>query len=184
MSASDEGARAGDRAQRLVVLLLVGALVAALVALVMLWRDRQDLLDRIERAEDAAAGSAGPAAEDAARDAVTRMTTYDFRTVEEDFAWVEDAGTAEFQKTFTGASADAIELIRGLRSSAIGTVIDSAATVVDDRHVEVLLFVDQELKAAGKKRTELEESRVTMQMVREDDRWLVDEVELQNLLGQ
>jgi Mce-associated membrane protein len=164
--------------------MLVAALGIALIAVVLLWRERDDLMDRVEQAEHAPNASVASAAETAARDAVTRMTTYDHSSVDEDFGWVDDAGTAEFQQTFTEASADAIELIKGFKSSAHGTVIDSAATVVDDDHVKVLLFVDQELKAPGQPEPKLEESRVIMQMVREDGRWLVDDVQLLNLLGE
>ena len=53
------------------------------------------------------------AAEKAARDAVTRMTTYSYRTVEEDFAWVDEAGTEKFQENFAGASEDAVDLHQG-----------------------------------------------------------------------
>jgi Mce-associated membrane protein len=180
---SDDAPAEPARPQRLVTLLLVAALAVALIAVAMLWRDRQELVDRAEASEDAHS-SAAPAAEEAARAAVTRMTTYDFRTVEKDFSWVEDAGTAEFQETFTGAADDAIEMIKGLRSSAVGTVIDSASAVEDASHVKVLLFVDQELMAVGQDKPSLEESRVTMHMVRQNGRWLVDEVELQNLLGR
>ena len=63
-------------------------------------------------------------------------------------------------------------------------MIDSAATVVDDSQVKVLLFVDQELTVAGQQDPKLEESRVVMQMVRQDGRWLVDDVQLLNLLGE
>jgi Mce-associated membrane protein len=178
-----DGPTEPNRAQRLVVLLLVAALATALIAVVMLWRDREDLVDRAEQAEDAHS-SAVPAAEEAARRAVTRMTTYDFRSVEEDFSWVEDAGTEEFQETFTAAADDAITMIKGLKSSAVGTVIDSASTFEDETRVRVLLFVDQELMVAGQDKPDLEESRVTMQMVLQDGRWLVDQVGLQNLLGQ
>jgi len=179
---TDEAPTEPDRIQSLVVPVLVAALAVALIAVVVLWRDRQDLVDRVEQAEDAHS-SAAPAAEEAARDAVTRMTTYDFRTVDEDFSWVDDAGTDEFQKTFSSAADDAIEMIKGLKSSAVGTVVDSAATVEDANHVKVLLFVDQELMAEGQRKPVIEESRVTMHMVREHDRWLVDQVALQNLLG-
>ena len=55
---------------------------------------------------------------------------------------------------------------------------------MDETHVKVLLFVDQELKVPGKAKPRLEESRVIMQMVRQDGRWLVDDVQLLNLLGQ
>ena len=181
---AEEAQPGSGRAGRLVVLMLVAALAVALLAVVMLWNDRQDLKDRVAQAEHSDSIAAGAAAEMAARDAVTRMTTYDHSTVEEDFSWVDEAGTEKFQQTFSDASVDAIELIKGLRSSAVGTVIDSAATVRDDSHVKVLVFVDQELKGAGDAGTNLEESRVTMQMVLEGGRWLVDEVALQNLLGQ
>lgn len=180
---SDEADQAPGRTQRLVILVLVAALAAALIAVVMLWRDHDDLVGRVAQAEHGPSAVVA-AAEAAARDAVTRMTTYDFKTVEEDFSWVDDAGTEEFQQTFTAASADAIDLIKGFHSSARGTVIDSAATVVDETHVKVLLFVDQELKVPGKAKPRLEESRVVMQMVRQDARWLVDDVQLLNLLGE
>jgi len=184
MSSEEETPPEPGRTQRLVTLMLVAALGVALIAVVMLWRDRDELLDRVEQAEHAPSASVTTAAETAARDAVTRMTTYDYKTVEEDFSWVDDAGTEEFQQTFTDASADAIELIKGFKSSAVGTVIDSAATAVDDTHVKVLLFVDQELTAPGQEKPKLEESRVIMQMVRQHGQWLVDDVQLLNLLGQ
>ncbi len=132
MSTEEEAPQEPGRAQRLVTLMLVVALGVALIAVVMLWRDRDELLDRVDQAEHAPSASVTTAAETAARAAVTRMTTYDYKTVEEDFSWVDDAGTEEFQQTFTDASADAIELIKGFKSSAVGTVIDSAATAVDD----------------------------------------------------
>jgi Mce-associated membrane protein len=168
-----------ERWRRVVLVLLVGALVAAVVAVALLWSDRQDLTDRAD--EDSIA-EVGAAAEDAARSAVTRMTTYDHRTVEADFAWVDEVGTEKFQAAFGDRRTASIEVIKGLRSSAVGTVIDSATTVEDADHVKVLLFVDQELRAQGQKPSKLEESRVTMQMVREGGRWLVDELLLQNFL--
>lgn len=184
MSDVDEAPEESGRTQRLVTLMLVAALGIALIAVVMLWRDRDELMDRVEQAEDAPSSSVAAAAATAARDAVIRMTTYDHRTVDEDFSWVDDAGTEEFQQTFSAASTDAIELIKGFKSSAKGTVIDAAATVVNADHVKVLLFVDQELKAPGQPEPKLEESRVIMQMVLEGGRWLVDDVQLLNLLGE
>ena len=43
---------------------------------------------------------------------------------------------------------------------------------------EVLLFVDQKLERADAKGTSVDSSRVVMTMVRQDGRWLVDEVDL------
>lgn len=129
----------------------------------------------------AARAAAGTEAEQAAREAVVAMTTYDAATAEEDFAWAEQIGTPAFRETFAPATADLVDLVTQLGSSATGTVLASAATVRDTEHVEVLLFVDQEITAPGSP-PRLEEQRVRMQMVRSEGRWLVDEVEIDNLL--
>jgi hypothetical protein len=49
--------------------------------------------------------------------------------------------------------------------------------------VKVLLFVDQRIRSAGTRGYRSEQTRLTVQMVRQDDRWLVDEIELTNVLG-
>ena len=159
---------------------LAVALAAVVVVVVLLRADRAERADLEERA------AAGEAAESAARAAVTRMTTYDAATVEEDFAWVDEIGTTRFRESFAATSDDVIDLVSELGSSAAGTVVDSAATVEDADRVRVLLFVDQELTEPGQDErpdeTRLEESRVAMEMVRSGDDWLVDEVQIQNLL--
>ena len=112
---SDEANQEPGRTQRLVTLMLAVALAVALIAVVMLWRDRDELVGRVEQAEHRPSAAVATAAETAARDAVTRMTTYSHETVDEDFSWVDDAGTEEFQRTFTAASADAIDLIKAFQ---------------------------------------------------------------------
>ncbi len=57
MSDEDEAPEVSGRIQRLVTLMLVAALGVALIAVVMLWRDRDDLLDRVEQAEHAPSSS-------------------------------------------------------------------------------------------------------------------------------
>ena len=164
---------------RLLVGGLVVALLASLVVLVLVWRDRDEAEDRAESA--AALVDASVAAEKVARDAVTRMTTYSYRTVEEDFAWVDEVGTEKFQQNFAGASEDAVTFIKTLKAKAVGTVVDSSATAADADHVKVLLFVDQKIRSEQETRPGLDQPRVTMQMVREDGQWLVDEVQLNSL---
>jgi hypothetical protein len=167
---------------RVLVSGLVLALVAALVAAVLLWRDRDDADDRAESSTELV--DASVAAEKAASEVVTRMTTYSYRTVEDDFSWVDDAGTETFQHSFADASEDAIALIKSLKATAVGTVVDSAATAADADHVKVLLFVDQKIRSQGGKGTKLDQPRVTMQMVRQGGMWLVDEVQVNNLVSR
>jgi Mce-associated membrane protein len=156
------------------------ALVASLVGLVLVWRDRGDADDRATSA--AALAEAGLAAEKVATEAITRMTTYSFRTVEDDFSWVDDVGTEKFRDNYAAVSKETVTYIRSLKAKAKGVVVDSAATVADPDHAKVLLFVDQTIRAEGTKGLDFEQTRVTMQMVREDGTWLVDEVEVTNLL--
>ena len=133
-----------DRA-RLLVGGLVVALVASLVALVLVWQDRDDAEERADSAD--ALVDASVAAEKVAREAVTRMTTYSYRTIEEDFAWVDEVGTQKFQENFGGAVDDSVTYITSLKAQAVGTVIDSSATAADADHVKVLLFVDQKIRS-------------------------------------
>jgi Mce-associated membrane protein len=166
---------------RLVVGVLAVALVASLVAVVLLWRARDDADDRADRAQTLLDASLD--AEQAARDAVIRMTTYDYRSVDEDFSWIDDAGTDKFQENFTDAAKPVIAYIRSVKATAKGTVVDSAATAADAHHVKVLLYVDQRISSRGTKKSDLDQPRITMQMVRQDGEWLVDEVDVVNVLG-
>ncbi len=165
--------------------LLVGglalALVASLVAVVLLWRDRDDAEDRAD--ESSAIVEATFEAEKVARDTVVRMTSYSFRTVDDDFDWVDEVGTEKFQENFESAAKAAIAYVKSLKATAVGTVMDSAATAADADHVKVLLFVDQEIRSKGTSGSRLDQPRVTMQMVRQDGDWLVDEVQVNNLVS-
>lgn len=178
----------GDRRGRLQVLvtglasLLVMSLVALLVV-VLLWQVDKDDSRAGDRA--VALAAAGKAADAAARKAVVEMTSYDYRTVAKDFAWVDDAGTARFRDQYAEISAPIKRLVVSLKATAKGTVVASAPVAKDADHVTVLLFVDQEISNPGSASTKpqrgLDQPRVTVQMVRQDGRWLVDEVAVSSL---
>lgn len=154
-------------ATTVLTLLLVGAMVTIGLLLGEIRQDR-------------ASHRAGNEAEKAARAAVVAMTTYDHSTVEKDFSWVEDAGTAKFREYFAEASVPTRKAIEEIKAHAEGSVVASAATVRDDRHVTVLMFVDQRIGNAAKQGSALTEPRVLMKMVREGDSWLVDSVQLKS----
>lgn len=154
--------------------LLALALVVSLVGWFFTWRslDHSKDLDR-----------AGDQATAAAREAAVQMTSYNYKTLDKDFAWVEEAGTARFQEYFADASAKAKPLVTGLQATAKGQVVDAAPKVKDAKHVSVLLYVDQTITSASKKGADVDQPRVTMKMVLQNDKWLVDSVQLNNLLG-
>ncbi|RNL79563.1 hypothetical protein [Nocardioides marmorisolisilvae] len=172
-----------DRLQ-LVVTGLGSLLLMSLVALLvvtLLWQTGGS------KGEDQAVrlAAAGKAANKAARVAVVEMTTYDYKSVNKDFAWVDDAGTAKFRKQYAEVSAPIKKLVVQLKAKANGTVVDSAPIVKDADHVTVLLFVDQTISNPGSGSTGpqkgLDQPRVTMKMVRQGGRWLVDEVNISSL---
>lgn len=156
--------------------------VVALLVVTLLWRADGDLSERAEQA--LAYAEAGEAAEEAARAAVVAMTSYRYQTADEDFAWVEEAGTVRFREQYAEVSKPVKELVVRLKAQAAGSVVASAPVVEDVDHVTVLLFVDQELTsqgASGEPSRGLDQPRVTMSMIRQDGRWLVDAVELKSL---
>lgn len=163
-------------------------LVVALAGVVALWVDREGDSGSSASVGGAAAADvallkAGIDAEAAARVAIVEMTTYDWRTVDDDFAWVDDAGTEKFQAFFTDAAGSTKRLIRSLQITSEGTVVESAPDVRDATHVRVLLFVDQEIRAKRQRGERIDQPRVVMEMVLVDGRWLADEVQLGDLVG-
>lgn len=175
---------AAERRDRLqaVVVGLASLLLLSLVALLVVtlaWRG--DHGGTAKGQEAIAFAQAGRSAEKAARAAVTSMTTYDYATLEKDFSWVDDAGTAKFRQHFEEVSVPIKKLVLARKADARGSVVASAADVRDADHVTVLLFVDQVLTIPGQTQHGLDQPRVTMSMVRQNGRWLVDDVQLNSL---
>lgn len=149
------------------------ALVGSLVALGFAWGSSDGRAEQLARA--------ATDAEAAARQATVSLTTYDWASLEEDFSWVQDAGTSKFQEYYAEVSGPIKKFITELKVKAEGTVVESAARAVDENRVTVLLFVDQTLTDEAGNDNQLDQPRVVMTMVRQDDRWLVDEVDIKNL---
>ena len=173
-----QAAAAPRGVRRWVPVLLAVALAAALVAVGLLWQAGHE--QRQDAAANAALIEAGAQARAAAERAAVAMSTYDYRTVEEDFAWVDTAATEEFQQRFSEISLPSINLVKTLESSAKGEVVDSGVVVEDATHVKVVLFVDQRITGKGEGTSEPDQSRVTMHMVEQGGVWLVDDVELKS----
>jgi Mce-associated membrane protein len=159
---------------RAVVVALVVALVASVVLLVLSWR-RAD--------HEHALREAGRSADAAARRIAVELTTYDYRTIAHAYDWADEDGTSRFRRQFASVSADARASVVALKVVATGEVVASAPDVEDTGHVRVLLFGDQRVRSTNSDGTRTEEPRLSMQMVRQDGRWLVDAVEMENSLS-
>lgn len=165
-----------DDSGRRYLILAVAVLSIALLAVgILTVRTAQELNESRELR------AAGTAALKAAKIAAVDSTTYDYRTVEDDFTWAEDAGTATFRERYERIAASAQEAITSLRASAQGTVVEAAPLVKSPRRVTVLVFLDQTLTSAEAKKPTLDQLRVEMVMVKSGGRWLVDELVVRNL---
>jgi Mce-associated membrane protein len=152
-----------------VVAVLAVALIGALVAAGLLWKAESDKAGLIDAGKDART---------AAEHAAVQMTTYNWKTVDQDFGWVDSAGTDHFKETYSRVSKPAMEIVKTLKATAQGTVMGSGVDVQDATHVNVALFVDQSITGQGAGTSEPDRSRLLMHMVEQDGRWLVDGVEL------
>lgn len=141
---------------------------------------------------DAQAGERAVAEQTAARDAaaaartaVVSLTSYAPDTLDEDFSWVRTAGTASFQRSFEATAARARQIITEVGATAKGEVVSVGTDVRDPSHVTVLVFVDQTIGtgAGGTTDQRVDQPRVSLAMVRQGGRWLVDDLQLQQSVG-
>ncbi len=182
----EEGAVEEDgdaRRWKLLSALFAVALIACLVAAFVLWRDRSDLQDEVEAVEQQQDDA--EAAEVAAREFVTQLTTYSSTTIDAMCEQIDEAATADFLEGGSGVcSPAAVKLVKeGPGTNAEGGVLNAAAKPVEGGRFEVLLFTDQEVTGQSKTDCFLEETRLVVTMVEQDSRWLVDNLEIMNYLG-
>lgn len=144
-------------------------LMVTLVVLFAVWQGSSDRRDR-EGAEKAAL--------DAAKTSAVSMTSYDYRRLDKDYAWVNDRATADFAKQYREANKPLRGIVEKLKATARGTVSEAAATSESSTEVRVLLFIDQKITNTTSEETRSDRSRVVMLMVKRDGAWLVDDVQL------
>lgn len=148
-------------------------LAVALVCLVLLilaalqWRAAESLRD-----SDAAAR----AARATVADKVVALLSYDHATFDEDLAEAEAVMTAGFREEYAPT-------VEEIRSSALAQKRSQEAQVVavavlsaDSERVRTLVFVNTFSTREGAEAQQVMQNRVTVELVREDDAWLVDDL--------
>ena len=133
-----------------------------------------------------AAPASGPGAEaelrraalDAARAATVTLTSYDHRTLDQDFGRVSALAVGEFAKEYAETSASlrpTLEQTQAVATSQVpGAGIEDLQ--VDPVRAVVVVAVDQVIQTAGAEpRTEL--NRLRMTLVRPEQTWLVEKVQ-------
>jgi len=153
--------------------------VAVAVALVSLGVALAALL--LEDPGAARADRARESALAAARERTTALTSYDHRSLDEDFAAVLETATgsfeAEYRRTTEQLRATFLQQRAMAQAQVVAVGLESAHVDGDgpDRAVAVVA-VDQVIRVAGAA-PRTERNRLRMELVRRDGTWLVERVE-------
>lgn len=138
------------------------ALAAVVVAALLLTRASDDEL------RDSALTAAGRYTQS--------LTSYDARTLEEDVERVQRVSSPEFASEYERTITEVREQIVADQTVSVGTVVAAGVERLEDDRAVVLVAVDQAVTAGGQP-TRTEANRVRMTLVRQDGRWLVQDVE-------
>jgi len=117
-------------------------------------------------------------AERAGRAAATSMLSYDYTTLDEDFAWVGEDGTKTFAQAFAGTVDDVKGLALATSAHSEVRIRDSGVHLMDESHATVLVAADQKITEPAKAAQELQRWRIRFTLVKQDGRWLVDRLDL------
>ena len=149
------------------LLSVVGVLTAlAVVAVVLLW----------SQPSDGSVESASTDAKVAAQTAIEPILSYDYRTLDQDqddaHRYLTGSDQAQYDKAFN----DLIRPNAAETKTVVSVKVIDAAVVrtQGDDMVQVLLFVNR--PTSNKARTVVYKDQVTVTMVHEDGRWLVDKL--------
>ena len=176
MSNEDSGRGAVARIPVILAAASAVLLVAVLVLAFLAFRPTHGWYHQAQTAKKDAA--AGQAALDAARADLIDITTYDYKTVDTDKAWLSDFSDPKVAQPFATNQQALTKVIKSSRTVASGTVVDAMSRVVSDTQVEVLAFVDQVLRSNISKGVNLQQQRVTMTMTLVGGAWKISRLDL------
>lgn len=165
-SGAPEPSGAPGRRGRVVTTMVIAVLlVAAGVLGYLLWQDhRQDELRRT-------------AAEDASR-LVVQLATYDHTDVDANLDAVVAEATPGFADRYREVSEGLRDLLASGEGTSNGTVSHAAVESVDGDIAVVLVFLDQEVTNVTVPDGRVDSSRMVVTVVRDGDRWLLDDAQL------
>ncbi len=163
-----------------VSLLLVGVLTAVALSLAaVVWIMFADL-NRLRSDE-----TAGQEALATARSVAADMLSYDYRTIEQDFARARGYTTGDLSQYYRQLSTTLVPEARKQRTVQQATVSGAAVESAHSDRAEVLLFVNMStvrtLPGDKQPRRQVRQNRARLVMVKRDSHWLV--AELSTLLG-
>jgi Mce-associated membrane protein len=157
-----------------VVMLLALAVVSQLVS-------SQNSQNRHDRAVAASTYLLGPAARAAAAAAETEVKatlTYNYQTLQADFAAAERGLTARFKPSYQQTTSTSVApLATKYHATSTASVRPAGVSQAGPSVVKVLLFVDQTVTNTQLAHPRLDRSRITVTMKQVNGHWLVDNLQ-------
>ncbi|MDX6738288.1 hypothetical protein [Actinocorallia sp. A-T 12471] len=151
------------------VLGVLGALVVALgVSTAWLWSSGRTALtqDEIDKAVRTAAASA------------QHISSWDYRTIEQDIDQVLGETTGDFHKAYEASAAKLLQTAPEQEAVTVGMTSKAGVEAVkDDGSVTVLVFLNQQTTSKDAE-AHIEQHRLRLTMVDRDGRWLVSKLEV------
>ena len=114
----------------------------------------------------------------AAQSFATALTTYDYRTLDRDFAAVRKRTTASFTTEYDKAGSGLAEVIKKYHATSSGTVVASGVSEISPQRAVVLLFVDQKVSNTQLAQPRVDRNRMRLVLVHRNGQWLVSSVQL------
>ena len=166
---ASDAAPAGRRSRAWLPLAALGAVVALLVGGTgyLAWQLRSEA--RAEEAREQATA--------AARDAARLLFSYDHETLEQDFEKGLSVTTGEFREQYQRTTSEVVSPVAEQYDAVVvAEVIEAAIVEASADRVTALVFLNQATTSTRVEGQQVDQSRVRMQLVREDGRWLVEGV--------
>ncbi len=157
--------------------LAVAALVLALMAATAYaWVELRSSRAEVERLEQAAVTETEVLEQ--ARAVALALTTYDYRDLPAQQRLLAELSTEAFQEKFASTNESLGPVFERLEATAKGTIVDAAVQQVRGDLATVLVLADQEAGSKQNAKPSVQASRLRLQLLRYDDRWLLDSVDL------
>ncbi|MBE9373786.1 hypothetical protein IQ251_04910 [Saccharopolyspora sp. HNM0983] len=118
------------------------------------------------------------AALDSARRYAADLSTYDYRQLEQNFTAISENAHGSFADQYEQVGSSLTQLIKENEAVSEGSVHSAGLVESDENKAVVALFVDQKITNKSNPEPRVDRNRMQMTLVHQDDRWLIDGVEL------
>jgi Mce-associated membrane protein len=113
----------------------------------------------------------------AARQTAVNFTSLDYRRYDQDSENVLKGATGDFKRQFKGQTKQLTKLVAANKSVSQGRVIEAGIARADERSARVLVVADSKVTNTAVKKGQVRNYRLQLDLVLENGRWMVSDVE-------